>query len=102
MPLSLSPTNQNCHQSDGFADINQRNAMAPKEVPKQQEITEPNIDRDPWKLAANGILDRLETLVTDGLDVNEKDKQGVAPLVLYNFIFLETVCLQYNSSSIRC
>lgn len=55
--------------------------MAPKKEAVTREITEPQIDRNPWKLAANGILDRLETLVTEGIDINEKDEQGVAPLV---------------------
>jgi hypothetical protein len=46
-----------------------------------EAITEPQIDRNPWKLAANGIVDRLETLVQEGVDINQKDEQGVAPLV---------------------
>ena len=33
------------------------------------------IDSDQWKLAANGIQDLLEKLVTDGADVNAKDDQ---------------------------
>ena len=41
----------------------------------------PKIDKDPWKLAANGTLDLLEKVVDDGANVNAKDTQGCSPLV---------------------
>ena len=36
------------------------------------------IDSDQWKLAANGIQDLLEKLITDGADINAKDDQDCA------------------------
>ncbi len=39
------------------------------------------IDKNIWKLAANGILDLLEKLVDEGANVDAKDELGCTPLV---------------------
>ena len=66
-------------------------------------LQEALIDKDQWKLAANGMLELLEPLVDKGADINAKDPSGITPLVRHcvggSCSYLNTAVLY---SVIRC